>query len=159
LKSPLAPLVPSVGNPNSYNGLIVLATVLAALATTRIAVGIFANRTTRRSAAWDCGYPDASPATQYTAGSYAEPIRRVFGTIAFGARETVHMPKPGDLAPASFHLTLPDPVWDRIYVPIAGIVASVADRMNVLQFLTIRRYLTLVFITLVVLLLVLALWI
>ena len=32
------------------------------------------------SAAWDCGFPDATPATQYTAGSFAQPIRRVFGT-------------------------------------------------------------------------------
>jgi hypothetical protein len=33
-----------------------------------------------------------------------------------------------------------------------------ADRLNVLQFLTIRRYLTLVFLALVALLLVLAIW-
>jgi formate hydrogenlyase subunit 3/multisubunit Na+/H+ antiporter MnhD subunit len=157
-QSLLAPLVPSAGNPNSYSGLVLLAALLAALVVTRFAVGIFANRTTRRSAAWDCGYPDASPATQYTAGSFAEPIRRVFGGIAFGARATVHMPRPGEVAAASFHLTLPDPVWDRLYVPIAGAVAFAADRLNVLQFLTIRRYLTLVFIALVLLLLLLALW-
>ncbi len=34
----------------------------------------------RRAPAWDCGFPDPSPATQYTAGSFAQPIRRVFGT-------------------------------------------------------------------------------
>jgi hypothetical protein len=34
----------------------------------------------------------------------------------------------------------------------------VAERLNLLQFLTIRRYLTLVFLTLVGLLLVLAIW-
>ena len=27
-----------------------------------------------RAPAWDCGYPDTSPATQYTAGSFAQPI-------------------------------------------------------------------------------------
>ena len=36
--------------------------------------------------------------------------------------------------------------------------ASRADRLNRLQFLTIRRYLSLVFATLVTLLLVLAIW-
>ncbi len=36
--------------------------------------------------------------------------------------------------------------------------AYAADRLNVLQFLTIRRYLTLVFTALVLLLLVLAIW-
>ena len=45
---------------------------------------------------WDCGFPDASPATQYTAGSFSQPIRRVFGTVVFRAREEVHMPPPGD---------------------------------------------------------------
>ena len=42
--------------------------------------------------------------------------------------------------------------------PIAGAVGYSADRLNRLQFLTIRRYLSLVFATLVTLLLVLAIW-
>ena len=49
----------------------------------------------RRAPAWDCGYPDPSPATQYTAGSFAQPIRRVFGTVVFRAREIGEMPPPG----------------------------------------------------------------
>ena len=40
----------------------------------------------------------------------------------------------------------------------AGAVGFAADRLNRLQFLTIRRYLSLVFATLVTLLLVLAIW-
>jgi NADH:ubiquinone oxidoreductase subunit 5 (subunit L)/multisubunit Na+/H+ antiporter MnhA subunit len=158
-QNPFAPLSPSTGNPNSYGGFILLLAIAAALILTRLGVTLFANGKTRRSAAWDCGYPDPSPLTQYTAGSFAEPIRRVFGTIVFGARETVHIPKPGELAPARFSLKLPDPVWDNLYRPIAGAVILAADRMSVLQFLTIRRYLTLVFVALVLLLMVLALWI
>ena len=53
---------------------------------------------------------------------------------------------------------LRDLVWDGLYAPVAGAVGFAADRLNRLQFLTIRRYLTLVFLALVVLLLVLALW-
>jgi hypothetical protein len=53
---------------------------------------------------------------------------------------------------------LHDLIWDYIYAPIAAFVAALADRLNVLQFLTIRRYLTLVFAALVLLLLVLAIW-
>ena len=45
-----------------------------------------------------------------------------------------------------------------MYEPIAGAVGFSADRLNRLQFLTIRRYLSLVFATLVTLLLVLAIW-
>ena len=45
-----------------------------------------------------------------------------------------------------------------MYIPIVGAVGYAADRLNRLQFLTIRRYLSLVFATLVTLLLVLAIW-
>ena len=47
----------------------------------------------RRGPAWDCGFPDPSPATQYTADSFAQPIRRVFGEVVFRARERVDMPR------------------------------------------------------------------
>jgi hypothetical protein len=53
---------------------------------------------------------------------------------------------------------LHDLIWDYAYAPIAVFVGGAADRLNVLQFLTIRRYLTLVFAALVLLLLVLAIW-
>ena len=113
----------------------------------------------RRGPAWDCGFPDPSPATQYTAGSFAQPIRRVFGTIVFRAREQVDMPPPGDARPARFDVTLRDLVWDALYAPIARRRrGSPPTELNRLQFLTIRRYLSLVFAALVLLLLVLALW-
>jgi len=51
-----------------------------------------------------------------------------------------------------------DLVWDGIYAPIIGSVWFIAEKLNHLQFLTIRRYLSLVFLALVTLLLVLALW-
>jgi hypothetical protein len=112
----------------------------------------------RRGPAWDCGYPDPSPVTQYTASSFAQPIRRVYGTTVFRAREIGKMPAPGASAPARLTVELHDLIWDYAYAPIAGFVGGAADRLNVLQFLTIRRYLTLVFAALVLLLLVLAVW-
>ncbi len=51
-----------------------------------------------------------------------------------------------------------DLVWEGLYAPISSAVAYAADRLNRLQFLTIRRYLGLVFFALVSLLLVLAIW-
>ena len=47
---------------------------------------------------------------------------------------------------------------DRLYAPIAGGVASASERLNRLQFLTIRQYLSLVFAAVILLLLVLAIW-
>ncbi len=55
-------------------------------------------------------------------------------------------------------MTLRDLIWEEIYAPIACGVSLAADRLNALQFLTIRRYLSIVFVLLVLLLLVLALW-
>jgi hypothetical protein len=68
------------------------------------------------------------------------------------------MPPPGDSRPARLTVQLHDVIWDTCYAPLSGAVAYLADRLNVLQFLTIRRYLGLVFATLVVLLLVVATW-
>jgi NADH:ubiquinone oxidoreductase subunit 5 (subunit L)/multisubunit Na+/H+ antiporter MnhA subunit len=149
---------PIAESRSSYNGLLVFLFIAISASLTVYAVHRFASRSLRRAPAWDCGFPDASPATQYTAGSFAQPIRRVFGTLIFQAREKVEMPPPGSLEPARLTVVMRDLVWDGIYAPVAGIVGFVAERLNVLQFLTIRRYLSLVFLALVTLLLVLAIW-
>jgi hypothetical protein len=78
--------------------------------------------------------------------------------MLFQARERVEMPAPGDTGPARFSVDLKDLIWDWLYAPIAGIVNFTASHLNHLQFLTIRRYLSLVFVALIVLVLVLAIW-
>jgi hypothetical protein len=55
-------------------------------------------------------------------------------------------------------VVLRDPVWEGLYLPLAAAVTLASERLNRLQFLTIRQFLTLVFAALVMLLLVLALW-
>src|SRR4029079_17218480 len=117
-----------------------------------------ASNVVRRSTPWDCGYPDPTPITQYSADSFAQPIRRVFGTVVFRAREQIEMPPPGDPRAARLVVQLHDLVYDWLYAPVAAGVFFAADRLNYLQFLPIRRYLSLVFFALVALLTVLALW-
>jgi len=151
-------VIPVTASRSSYNGLLVLAFIILSASLTAFTVHRLASRAIRRSAPWDCGYPDSNPITQYTAGSFAQPIRRVFGTLAFAARERVDMPLPGELRPARLAVQLRDLVWDGVYRPIAVGVGFGADQLNHLQFLTIRRYLSLVFVALVFLLTVLALW-
>jgi hypothetical protein len=68
------------------------------------------------------------------------------------------MPPPGDLGPARLTVALHDRIWDTIYAPLADGVGFLSDKLNHLQFLTIRQYLTLVFTALIALLLVLAIW-
>jgi formate hydrogenlyase subunit 3/multisubunit Na+/H+ antiporter MnhD subunit len=151
-------IVPVAESRSSYNGLLVMLFIAFSASVAALAIHRFASRKVRRAPAWDCGFPDASPATQYTASSFAQPIRRVYGSVVFRAREQVEMPPPGSLAPARHTVVLRDLVWDGIYAPLAAGVSYAASRINVLQFQSIRRYLGLVFLTLVVLLLVLALW-
>jgi hydrogenase-4 component B len=56
-----------------------------------------------------------------------------------------------------FVVDMHDPIWETLYAPIGKALGFATERINVLQFLTIRRYLTLVFVALIVLLVVLAL--
>jgi NADH:ubiquinone oxidoreductase subunit 5 (subunit L)/multisubunit Na+/H+ antiporter MnhA subunit len=155
---PWLTIIPMGESGGSYNGLLVFLFVTLSAVVAALAIHRFASHAVRHAPPWDCGFPDPSPVTQYTAGSFAQPIRRVFGTSVFRARETIDMPPPGSLAPARFHVVLRDLVWDGLYAPVAGAVGVAADRLNLFQFLTIRRYLSLVFAALVVLLSVLALW-
>jgi len=151
-------IVPIAQSRSSYNGLLLFFFIALAASLAAEAIHRFASAAVRRSAPWDCGFPDPRPATQYTAGSLSQPIRRVFGTVLFRAREEVRLPPPGDGRPASLRVRLHDVAWEVLYAPIARVVGFVAERLNALQFLTIRGYLTLVFGALVTLLTVLAVW-
>jgi formate hydrogenlyase subunit 3/multisubunit Na+/H+ antiporter MnhD subunit len=135
-----------------YDAAVIALFVTIASLVTLVVVHRLSERQTRRGPAWDCGFPDPSPATQYTGSSFAQPLRRVYGTLIFSARETVTMPPPGDRGPARLEVTLVDHLWRIFYAAPGGAVLRLAERLNVLQFLTIRRYLVLMFAALVILL-------
>jgi hydrogenase-4 component B len=151
-------IVPIAEARSSYNGLLLFIFIAGAASLVAYVLHRWASHAVRRSPAWDCGFPDSSPITQYTAGSFAQPIRRVFGSFAFHAREEVHIPSPGQTHPAQFHVHMRDLVWDAMYAPVGRVVSFAADRLNKVQSWTIRAYLTLVFGAVVVLLAVLAVW-
>jgi hypothetical protein len=151
-------IVPIAQSRSSYNGLLVFGFMLASGTLAAFAIHRLASDRLRRAPPWDCGYPDSSPATQYSASSFAQPIRRVFGTVVFRAKEHVDLPPPGETRPARLSAQLRDLVWDLLYAPITVGVGLAADHLNHLQFLTIRQFLSLVFAALVTLLLVLAIW-
>jgi formate hydrogenlyase subunit 3/multisubunit Na+/H+ antiporter MnhD subunit len=148
-------IVPIGESRSSYNGLLVFLFICLSASLIAIVFRCFASRALRRSDPWDCGFPDSSPITQYTASSFAQPLRRVFANVGISTREKVEMPPPGSQLPAVFSIELRDVAWDYIYAPIAQAVSIAARILNHLQFLTIRRYLSLVFAALIFLLLVL----
>jgi hydrogenase-4 component B len=151
-------IVPVESARSSYNGLLVFVFIGASASLAVLAIHRFASHALRRGPAWDCGFPDPSPTTQYTSGSFAQPMRRVYGAVVFRTHETVSMPPPGDIGPARIEKHISDVIWDVLYAPVAGAVWWVAQVLNHLQFLTIRRYLGFVFAALVILLLALVLW-
>jgi hydrogenase-4 component B len=155
---PWLSIVPIAESRSSYNGLLVMVFITISASSAVYFIHRFASHALRRGPAWGCGFSDPTPAAQYSAGGFAQPIRRVFGTAVFRARDYVEMPQPGDVGPARLKIELHDPIWETIYAPIAGAVRFSAEWLNRLQFLTIRQYLSLVFATLVTLLLVLAIW-
>jgi len=151
-------IIPIAESRSSYNGLLFFVFIIIS---TMLAVEVihrYASHDLRRAPPWDCGFPESSPATQYTADSFAQPVRRVFGEFAFLARERVDMPPPGDPRPAILDVRLIDLIWEIFYAPIQGWIRFCAEKLNHLQFLTIRRYLSLVFLALVLLLLMVAIW-
>lgn len=155
---PWLSIVPVSASRSSYNGLLLLGFLAASAAIAAGAIHRLASRAVRKGPVWDCGFPDRNLLLQYSATSLAQPIRRVFATAVFSAREQVEMPLPGDQRPAKLQRFIRDPVWDLAYAPLAKAVGATATLLNHIQFLTIRRYLSFVFVALVTLLVVLALW-
>ena len=121
-------IAPIAESRSSYNGLLVFLFIAISASLAASVIHRFASDALRRAPAWDCGFPDASPATQYSAESFAQPIRRVFGAVAFVTREHIDMPAPGETRPARFELTLGDRIWDLIYAPLANCVERASLR-------------------------------
>ena len=87
-------IVPIAESRSSYNGLLVFFSSPPPPLSRRLRFTAWRRTSCAKAPPWDCGFPDANPATQYTATSFAEPIRRVYGAFAFRARERVDMPPP-----------------------------------------------------------------
>ena len=149
-------LSPVSNTRGSYSGTVLVMVGLALFGIAIALVHRMGNNRMRAADAWDCGTPEDNPATQYTGQSFAQPLRRSIAATVFQARETVVMPQPGDDSPARHSLAMTDPIWNGLYLRLAWLINLIADQVNRLQFLTVRRYLLMMFCTLVFLLLVVA---
>src|ERR1700680_4986490 len=97
---PWLSIVPIAESRSSYNGLLVMVFITISASSAVFVIHRFASHALRRGPAWGCGFSDPTPAAQYSATSFAQPIRRVFGTLVFHARGPIEMPAPGDIMPA-----------------------------------------------------------
>jgi NADH:ubiquinone oxidoreductase subunit 5 (subunit L)/multisubunit Na+/H+ antiporter MnhA subunit len=151
-------VVPIDAAQSSYNPLLLFGFIAFSAIVAAFLSRLLASNAYRRSRAWACGFETTGPVTQYSGMSFSQPIRNTLGQIAFEAVESVDMPAPGDPRAATFAVRLRDLVWDVLYGRLAFLVGAVSEKLNALHFLTVRRYLALVFATLVLMLLGLAVW-
>ena len=99
--------------------------------------------------AWDCGFGPLSSRMQYTASSFAMPIRKVFALL-WEIREEVQPAEGG--RKARYSLAVYDRFWLWLYVPIGKIIIKLAARASLIQGGNLRVYLCYSFFTLLFLL-------
>lgn len=132
----------------SYSPLIVLLGVVSVVLLTFFAVRRRFHVRTRRTHAWDCGYPRQTGRMQDTAEGFGQPIRHIFDPVFVVTRS---LPTPDDRAP-HYAMRVDDRWWAALYDPLA----RVADRFSLLiarlQHGRIHLYLLYSFVTLLVLL-------
>lgn len=150
-------IAPVAQSRSSYNGLLVFGFILFSALVAMQTIKTLWPRPLRRAPPWDCGYADPNPAAQYTASSFAQPVRRALGAIAFSVRERLDMPAPGETRAAHFEVDIGDRFIAYLYEPLSKAVWFCVGRLNVVAFLAIQEYLGLVFAALVFLLLIVAL--
>ncbi len=68
-------IIPIAEGRSSYNGILLFGFIAFSASLAIYVIHRFASHALRRAPAWDCGYPDPSPNTQYTASSFAQPIQ------------------------------------------------------------------------------------
>ena len=126
---------------------LVALTAVALLAI--VGVRLFYHQRVRRSPAWDCGFARLDARMQDTAEGFGQPIRHIFEPFFAVKRE---LPSPFDRAPRYRRDQRPD-LAERLYLsPWVPLVQRVADAFAWLQQGRITTYLLYSFVTLVVLL-------
>lgn len=104
---------------------------------------------------WDCGFEKITSRMQYTATSFAMPIRRIFGYI-FNIKEHAgqHAPAAHPAFPQRlyYHLRVGDRFWMWLYQPIVDASFWLSRRIGRMQHGRIQIYLIYSFVTILVLL-------
>jgi hypothetical protein len=143
-------LAPISEDRASYEPLVFLAVIAAAVLLGRELVHRLYHGRQRRSAAWDCGYVFQGPRGQDTAEGFSQPIRRIFEPMF---RMERHFPTARDEQPY-YSVKVEDHLWHWLYLPLARLANAVSALITRLQGGRIAIYLLYSFLTLIVLLLV-----
>jgi len=109
----------------------------------------------RRVPLWDCGFLNVTSRMQYTATSFAMPLRRIFGFL-FSIKEQVRQlpptPHPAFPGRLRYHLRVRDRFWIWMYQPVVDASFWLSRKIGRMQQGRIQIYLLYSFITILVLL-------
>ena len=142
-------LVPVSLERASYSPVIFLLGVLASLGLTFFLVRKLYHGRMRRVPPWGCGYPGQTARMQDTAEGFGQPIRQIFEPFFRMKRQ---LPSAFDERP-SYRVTVEDPLWHWLYLPVERLVGRVSRIIGLLQQGRIAVYLMYSFVTLIVVLL------
>ncbi len=143
-------LVPVHIDRASYAPAIFLLGVVVSFGLTFWLVRMRYHGRTQRVPPWDCGHPWQTAQMQDTAEGFGQPIRQIFEPFF---RMQRHLPTPFDAHP-SYKVTVDDPLWHALYLPLVRLVEWVSRLVGLLQQGRIAVYLMYSFVTLILVLLV-----
>ena len=145
-------LAPVAVERASYGPVIFLLGVAASFALAWLLVRRLYHGRLRRAPAWACGFPWGNARMQDTAEGFGQPIRQMFEPFFRMQRE---LPTPFDEQPR-YRVSIDDHFWHWLYLPVAALVAQVSRLVGLLQQGRIAVYLMFSFVTLIVMLVVVA---
>ncbi len=145
-------LAPAGVDRASYGPVVFLLGVAASFALAWLLVRKLYHGRVRRAPAWACGFPWGNARMQDTAEGFGQPIRQIFEPFFRMRRE---LPTPFDERPR-YRVDIDDPFWFWLYLPVAALVARIARLVGLLQQGRIAVYLMFSFVTLIVMLVVVA---
>ncbi|MGE5094374.1 MAG: hydrogenase 4 subunit B [Betaproteobacteria bacterium] len=141
-------LAPVSADRASYSALIFVVVTLLLIGFAFLLVRRLYHGRIRRSTPWDCGFPLQTARMQDTAEGFGQPIRQIFEPFYRMKRE---LPTAFDSAP-KYRVTVEDPLWHGLYLPIAWLTERVSRFVGLLQRGRISMYLFYSFVTLVAML-------
>lgn len=105
----------------------------------------------QRTVTWDCGYAAPHARMQYTSSSFAAPLVQLF---RWALRPSVHSKQDASLFPEaeSFESHVPDPVLERVLVPVISRSQRWMSFAHVIQAGRVQLYILYIVATLLILL-------
>ena len=138
---------------------VIAAGLFMLIATAALVVWLRAKRQTRmHGPTWDCGLPGLSHENEYTATAFSKGLRMVFSALYQPRREIEAVFDVSPYYPKEIHFKSEiEPTFEKkVYAPIKDFIFWFSTKMWAVQAGSIHAYLTYIFITLIVLLLLIS---